>query len=206
MKTFAWVLLLFPVALAVARLITCKYIFSALTTASCLVVVCVSGASGWAWVAAGLLASIVGDYFMNRERGFLYGIMGFFCAHMCFLGFAIYSFGALNIYCILTAALMCVCFIAFLALRIYPREPSLPIKIALTMYMLISVSVFALSMCASPYNASALAFTTGIFMIVFSDTLIGFDKYLKIGWAGKWVLPTYYACHVLIALALVLRM
>lgn len=206
MKTTAYALMLLPCALACVRLISKKYIYSALTTASCLLIALISGAPGWIWVAAGFALSIAGDFFMNRKNGFLFGIMGFFCAHVCFLGYAIRAFGEFSMFCAILALLLCAGYAAFLALRVYPRETRLPINIALSLYMLISVSVFTLSLCARPFGAPEAAFSAGIFMIMFSDTLIGLGMYEKTKWSAKWVLPTYYLCHILIALSLVMKM
>lgn len=205
MKTIAYALLVMPVALAGIRLYSGKYIYSALTTLSCAIIALISGAPGWMWAASGFILSIAGDFFMNRKDGFLFGIAGFFCAHVCFMAYALFHFGEFSIYSASVGALIIIGYAVFLALRVYPREARLPIKIALSMYMLISVAVFTLSLCARPFGYAQIAFSAGIFMIMFSDTLIGLGIYAKTKWSGKWVLPTYYLCHVLIALSLVIQ-
>ena len=130
-------------------------------------------------------------------------MIGFFFAHLMFAWYAFerfaFSRGALIACLILLAG-----YIVYMALRMLPRVAK-GLKLPLTLYMLVSLlSLYcALSMgAAQPEKA---LYAVGIGAIVFSDTMIGESEFAGVEKAHRLVLPTYYLCHVLIALSTLVR-
>ncbi len=153
-------------------------------------------------IALGYAFSIAGDYLLAHQKEnpmrFIAGVGGFFLAHACFLIYALHAA------CpgILSAAVMLVIgYSVFLWKGIYPHAKGVPLRAALAMYMLISAAVLSVSL-----GTELTLFKLGIFMIVFSDTLIGLHTFMGIQSVQKWILPTYYLCHILIAATLISRM
>lgn len=107
-----------------ARLLK-KYIFSACTTLLCACAVAAGGDVGSKLpLMAGLLVSVAADWLLahQKEGGnrFLYGVIGFFFAHLMFAWYAFerfaFSRGALIACLILLAG-----YIVYMALRMLPR-------------------------------------------------------------------------------------
>jgi uncharacterized membrane protein YhhN len=203
----AWIALGAAALCALLRCTLGNYIFSACTTllCACAAALSAAGASKWA-IAAGLLVSIAGDWFLAHQRPgagrFLYGVILFLIAHCLFSVSAAmrfkFSAGALA-----AAAVLAVCYGLYMYLRILPRVDS-GLKLPLVMYMLVSVISlwFAMSMAGPGYVR--LVYTVGIAAIVFSDTMIAENIYMGSALAGRLVHPTYYLCHVLVALSALL--
>lgn len=208
MGIMAYIALLGAVMCGVLRCAAGKYIFSACMS---LLSACAVAASGQARLKlaliAGLLVSVVADWFLAHQKGhsgrFLYGVIGFFAAHCMFAWYAAmrfsFSMSALAIALVLLAA-----YGVYMALRLLPGVES-GLKAPLTLYMLVSIVslYFAMSMNA-PVAEKAL-YIAGIAAILFSDTMIGENEFVGVRAAGKLVLPTYYLCHALIALSAMLR-
>lgn len=200
-----FLLLLVPVLFAVLHAKTGKYPFSAAVTASCLAVALLAGSS--VWIVAAYALSIVGDWFMahsggrNGDRMLLFGIVGFFLAHACFLTYGLLSaivpsFPAVRI----VAALALVAGYAVFFLRTLRPAIGEPfLRIAAAAYTGISLCVMTASLFSGAPAASAVLFAAGIAFILFSDTLIALSRFLHRKGLGRWICPTYFVCHILIA-------
>lgn len=199
-----WPLLLFPAAMMVLRFVTRRYAFSALVTLACLLIALFTRTPMSGVIALGYAFSIAGDYLLAHQKEkpmrFIAGVGGFFLAHACFLIYALHA-AHLGILSAAAAVVLVSGYAIFLWRGIYPHAKGVPMRAALAMYMLISAAVLSVSL-----GTELALFKLGIFMIVFSDTLIGLHTFMGIRRVQKWILPTYYLCHILIAATLISRM
>jgi uncharacterized membrane protein YhhN len=158
-------------------------------------------------LAAALALSIAGDW-MLRHRGssvfrFECGIALFFAAHAGFLAFCL-KHGEMRWFFL--AALLAG-YGLFFALKLAPAITSPVLSGAVLLYLVISC--FSLAAAAGlrlPFPGRWLFFA-GIACLVFSDTLIACQEFLHTGKRlyQYLMMPTYYAAHILITAAVVLR-
>ena len=114
---------------------------------------------------------------------FVAGVGGFFLAHVCFLIYAAHAARPGVLSAVVAAALV-IGYSVFLWKGIYPHAKGAPLRVALAMYMLISAAVLSVS----------LGTTLTLFKL---HTFMGIQR------VQKWILPTYYLCHILIAATLI---
>lgn len=202
--------LIIAVLFALCQLKTRKYVFSALTTLTCAAVTLPTAPV----LAAALFISFIGDYFMahkgSKEWMYLLGIAGFFLAHMVFIAhsllhvlFAAHEglvLGAVprTLYTregLLTGAILALWFTPYLLLRVIKKVPKL-LKIPVVLYTFISITGLA---CAV-ITGNPL-YILGIAMLLFSDTMIAESDFVGNPKTGRLILPTYYLCHILVALS-----
>lgn len=157
------------------------------------------------WVVLAFGFSMVGDSFLSNRGDdtmlFIYGIGGFFIAHLGYLGFARATgsvhWGALGI--------LVAVYVPFYIWSLNPAIDAQVLSIAVLVYLLISVLVLATAIGSRLDRLPRMAYIAGIALIVISDTFIAFNEFL--GWTswGDWVLPTYYAAHIVITAGLIRR-
>ena len=202
LRAYAWLVL--PVAMALLRLSTGKYIFSALVSLSCAAVALLAGEGPGraALMAAGLVVSTVGDYLLAHQQGksarFIAGVAAFGVAHVIFMAYALcaFRFRAPALWFILALAAL---YAVYLKGRVLPGQPG-AMKIALPCYALVSLAGLFCALCVSEATArQRLLYILGIACIVFSDTMIAEADFAHNKKAGKLILPTYYLCHILLA-------
>lgn len=152
-------------------------------------------------LVAGLICSMAGDWFLHNksrdERFYLFGIGGFLLAHCCYLIHILNRYQANNTVLII-GLLLLIGYGLFVAKRILPNVSGVPMKTAVSAYALISVLVLALSFGFQGTFSERLLFTLGIACIVLSDTIIAESDFGGNRRFARWIMPTYYACHVLI--------
>lgn len=190
-------LILIPIAFALLRQFKKKYIFSALTTLSCAAIVLLNAPV----MAAALFVSFIGDYFMahkgKSEIKYLLGIAGFFLGHVIFIVNALLS--ALNVHAgLITGAVVALWFTPYLLLRVIKQVPKL-LQIPVILYTFISIAGLA---CA--VMTGDILYILGIAMLLFSDTMIAESDFVGNPKTGWLILPTYYLCHILVALSAVI--
>jgi uncharacterized membrane protein YhhN len=197
--------LLVPALFAVLHTKTGKYPLSASVTLSCLVISLLVRSS--LLIPAAYALSVVGDYFMahsggkNGDRMLLCGIVGFFLAHACFLIYALRTAAVTSVWPLWTilSALLAVGYAVFLVKTLYPAIDERFLRIAATAYTGISLCVMTASLFSAHPPLPKLLFSAGIAFILFSDTLIALSRFLGRKKVGRWICPTYFACHILIA-------
>ena len=199
---YLWLLL--QTLLALMQLTTGKYVFSALVTLSCALIVLVSGGhepGRSALMALGLVVSAVGDYLLAHQHGhperFIAGVAAFGAAHLIFMIYALCAFRfrplALGFIAVLAAF-----YAAYLLRSVLPGQ-AVPMRIALSGYTLVSLMGLFFALCANEATmAQRLLYILGIACIVFSDTMIAEADFVHHRWAHKYILPTYYLCHILL--------
>ena len=192
---------------AVLHYKTGRYPFSAAVTLSCLLSVCL-----WAdpRITAAYALSVVGDWFMahsggkNGDRRLIGGILFFFLAHACFLSYGIYRMAPLSgakLFWLIPAGLLIAGYAVFLVKKLFPAVQGRMLRSAVTAYTGISLAVLTASLLSSAPPLSKWLFCAGIAMIMFSDTLIAVSRFLGKKGFGKYICPTYFACHILVAVS-----
>lgn len=190
-------LCLIPAVFALLRLVTRRYVFSALTALACAAIALPAAP----WLSAALAVSAVGDYFMahkgSNENLYRLGIAGFFLGHALLIAHAAQMAAPRPLHWILGGVLLAL-YAGYLLLRILPRLPEL-LKVPATLYTLISVLGFT---CALMTGNEL--YMLGIGLLLFSDTMIAEHDFVGNRMAGLFILPTYYLCHILVTLSALL--
>ena len=201
----AWVyaaLLAIPLAAAALRRVRPWFALNAIVSLSCAaIVLAVRGAVSPLFF--GLIVSVAADWFMAHKAGrtgwYLCGIGGFFAAHALFLWDVLLD-ASLAPLPFLALALLAAGYGLYLARRILPRVSDARMRLAIVLYMLISAASLGFSLAAP-----GAARTLGLLCIVLSDTLIAESDFAGNRAAGAWILPTYFLCHILLALSAVVE-
>jgi len=185
-----------------------KFFFRAGVSLSCAVIVWQTAGQAirqtkW-WVIAGLIVSVFGDWFMvhrgNDSTLFICAISLFFAAHACFCIFCLVN-GRIHKWFLLVLLLG---YLPFFFMVLCPGIPQPALLAAVLAYLLMScVSLSAAAGLRLPTIVKG-AYMTGIALFVFSDTIIALAVFAKYRDWGFLILPTYFASHVVLALALTL--
>jgi hypothetical protein len=181
------------------------FFFRAAISASCAVIVWfMSRYKGFRWVVAALLVSIGGDWFMVHTGGvpmrFIYGVCLFFTAHLGFLYFCLKN-GHINLY-VLVPVLSS--YLVFFVVALRPALQSPVLFVAILAYLLVSCFSFAAATGLRLQPATRWIFSTGIALLVFSDTLIALRIFVGYADWSFLIQPTYFASHFVVTTALIL--
>lgn len=157
------------------------------------------------WVVAAFFFSMVGDAFLSNkgddEMMFVYGIGGFFVAHLGYLGFALTNGKVQK----LAVALLYAGYLPFYLQSLNPAIDDAVLSVAVLVYLLISCLVLAAAIGIEPPGIPKWTYVAGITSIVVSDTLIAFDEFLDFTAFNDLILPTYYFAHTIITAGLINR-
>lgn len=187
-------LILIPVVCALLRLVSGKYIFSALTTLSCAAIVLPHAPV----MAAALAISAAGDYFMahkgDREILYVCGIAGFLLGHVLLIAHAMTTAQHFSAGLYAGAALGAF-FGPYLFMRVIKKVPAM-LKLPVVLYTLISL----VGLACAVMTGEAL-YIIGVACLLFSDTMIAECDFVGSKATGPLILPTYYLCHILVTLS-----
>ena len=151
------------------------------------------------------LFSIIGDWFMTHKGEdslmFSKGIAAFFIAHIGYLSFAI-SNGRIKWG--ITSFILLVFLIYFFWL-LFPAINETILLIATLIYLLISCLTFGASFGINGNSVFKWSYLFGVFLIVFSDTIISFTEFLRYGKLDFLILPTYYLAHISVTFSIINR-
>lgn len=200
-----WVLLI-PVTFTVFAVTGCGFFFRAGVSASCAVILWMfpeqSVGRSIRWVFASLLVSIPADWFMmhsnTAHENLIYGICLFFLAHVGFLLFCLKNGGIHWRFLLPVLAGYLVFF--FTVLR--PAIGQSALFVVALAYLL--VSCFSLAAAIGLRLPAMIhgCFAAGIALLVFSDTIIALKIFAGYREFGFLILPTYFASHIMVTLAL----
>ena len=197
-----YLLLLIPAALAILRLTTRKYPFSALTTLACAALISIYGhapASGLA--AAALVISAAGDWFLAHHRGretfYALGVGGFLAGHALLIAFAAHR-AALSPMALVAGGLLLALYAAYLTQIVLPGMPKM-LRLPAVLYTLVSIAGFTVAL-----TSGDAVYASAIALLLFSDTMIAAADFAGRKELSFLILPTYYLCHILIALSAML--
>ncbi|MDC7218690.1 MAG: lysoplasmalogenase family protein [Spirochaetales bacterium] len=206
----AYLLFLIPLVLSVLAVKTNFYPLKAAVTLTCIALLIFFGGSE----GKGLLVvvafgfSVTGDFFLSHRgpKGkekpfwFIYGIGLFLLAHVFYLGYVSQS-ASLTWIPLLSVLIPLLLYYTF---RIRPHLDGLPMKIAVLLYLLISCFSLALVISYEGTLWTKICLISGIGLIVFSDACISEANFMDIEPFHGFILPTYYAAHMIITLGMVL--
>lgn len=158
------------------------------------------------FIIGAFLFSIIGDWFMSHKGGdamlFSKGIAAFFVAHVGYLLFAAYN---CKMKWTITSILLLV-FLIYFFWWLFPAITDKVLLIAALIYLLISCLTFGTSFGITGNPVLKWAYVFGIFLVVFSDTIISLTEFLGYTALDFLILPTYYLAHISITFALLHRM
>lgn len=204
-----YVLLLFSVISAILALITSNFIFKSGTAGIGSIILIILrfrkvNPSKRTWFVIGaFLFSIAGDWFLTNMHGdpmmFSKGIALFFLAHVGYLLYAVFN-GSVRwrFTTIILAA-----FLVFYFLVLYPAIKDTVLNIAVLLYLLISCFSMGAAMGINKNPVVKWTYIFGIFLILFSDTIISLTKFLGYDTLNFIILPTYYLAHISITFSLI---
>ena len=153
-------------------------------------------------IVGAFLFSIAGDWFLSHKHGntmmFVYGIALFFFAHVGYLSYALLNG---RVKWIFTSVLL-LGYLLFFFLKLYPGITDQTLMIAALVYLLISCFSLGAATGIKAETWEKWAYLFGIFLILFSDTIIAFREFIGYKELDFLILPTYYLAHISITFSL----
>lgn len=149
--------------------------------------------------------SIAGDWFLSNKHDdtdrFVFGIAFFFLAH---LGYLLYAWlnGRLNKTFTLVLLLA---FLVFFVWVLYPSINDGILRTAVLVYLVISCVSLGAAVGIRLTGAEKQAYVLGIFLILFSDTIIALKEFAAYNEFNFLILPTYYLAHISITFSVMRR-
>lgn len=203
--------LLIPAIIAILACKTNKYLYKALQTVACILIVTILGIyfnSGvYLYLAIAFTASVIGDYFLsfkdNSKNFFIYGIALYFLAHVGYLLYIIMSFEVNRVvFTIMFGVLLTIYLIYYLV--VLRKSISGIMNIAALFYLIISCVVLATAVSAETNVLGKVIMISGVALIVISDTIIAETDFLNHKKFSFLILPTYYAAQILLCASFII--
>jgi uncharacterized membrane protein YhhN len=200
---------LFSIISAILALITSNFILKSGTAGIGIIILIVlhfrkvkPSKDTWLIIGA-FLFSIAGDWFLTNMDGdpmmFSKGIALFFLAHIGYLVFAILN-GRIRWR---FTAIVLAAFLVFYFLILYPSIKDKVLVMAVLIYLLISCFSLGAAVGIKSDPVVKWAYAFGIFLILFSDTIISLKEFLGYSVLDFIILPTYYLAHISITFSLI---
>ena len=98
-----------------------------------------------------------------------------------------------------------VAFVPYFGLALSPPIGSRVLWIAVLLYLLISCVSLAAAVGVKQAGWVKGFYVAGLGLVVFSDTVISFNEFLRYRALNGWILPTYYLAHLAITASILLR-
>lgn len=156
----------------------------------------------WALIGA-FVFSIGGDWFLSTRNGeterFVIGIALFFVAHIGYLTYALLN-GKIRRNFTVGFTLV---FLIYYALVLYPAIDEVVLNIAVLIYLLISCLSFGIAVGFQGDELAKRAYIFGIFLVLFSDTIISIKEFVGIHEVDWLILPTYYLAHIAVTFSMI---
>jgi uncharacterized membrane protein YhhN len=151
------------------------------------------------WMVIGAFAlSIVGDYFLSHREGdtlwFVYGIGFFLLAHIGYLSYSLFH----GKVALLFTGLLCAGYLIFFFTSLYDGIGGGILMWAALAYLFISCFSLGAAWGITLEGFPKWGYVFGIFLVLFSDTLIAITEFMG---NDRWeflILPTYYMAHIVI--------
>ncbi|MGB5360009.1 MAG: lysoplasmalogenase [Eudoraea sp.] len=210
-NNYLYLLLLFAVISAIMALNTSEFFYKSGSAGVGIIILIIlnfrkTKQPNDTWMIIGaFLFSIAGDWFMSNKLEdptmFSKGIALFFIAHAGYLGFALLN-GKIKWRFTL---LILIAYLVFFFLLLYPSIEDKVLMYAALIYLLISCLTFGTSVGIKGDALFKWAYIFGIFLIVFSDTIIALTEFLGFDKLDFMILPTYYLAHISITFSIIRR-
>ena len=201
-------LLLIPILFTISAVLGHGFFFRAGVSLSCAVIVWLTAGqvlrqTKW-WVIAGLVVSVFGDWFMvirgNNPALFITAISLFFIAHACFCAFCLVN-GRISRWFLVG---LLAYYLAFFVVSLSPALTHPGLFAAILAYLLMSCVSLSAAVGLRLPTIVRVTYALGVGLFVFSDTIIALAVFAKYRDLSFLILPTYFATHVVLALALTL--
>jgi len=202
-------LLTFSLILAVMALITSSFIYKSGTAGMGILILIIlyfkdvkPSKDTW-FIIGAFMFSIAGDWFLSHMNGdltmFSKGIALFFLAHIGYLMFALMN-GKINWR--FTGFLLLI-YLSFFFIILYPAINDKILMLATLIYLLVSCLSLGAALGIKADPVIKWTFVFGIFLILFSDTIISLTEFLGYKTFDFLILPTYYLAHISITFSLI---
>ena len=202
-------LLTFSLILAVMALITSNFIYKSGTAGMGILILIIlyfkdvkPSKNTW-FIIGAFMFSIAGDWFLSHMDGdiimFSKGIALFFLAHIGYLMFAILN-GKVNWKFTIFLLLI---YLTFFFIILYPAINDKILMLATLIYLLVSCLSLGAAVGIKADPVIKWTFVLGIFLILFSDTIISLTEFLGYKAFDFLILPTYYLAHISITFSLI---
>jgi uncharacterized membrane protein YhhN len=207
----AYLLLLFPLVLAILALSGYGFFFKAAVPGSCAIILVLLlrkqlKATPDIWfVVAAFLFSIAGDWFLsNKGENFMMfsaGIGLYLFAHVGYLWFALRN-GRMHK---LFTVVLLTAYLLFFFMKLYPALDDTILLVAVLLYLLISCFSLGAAFGIKLSPIVKWSYFAGVTLVLLSDTIIALNEFASYGALNFLILPTYYAAHMSITFALIKR-
>ncbi len=199
-----YLILLLPILLMIAYLITGQYIFNFATTFSCIPIAIYYGMKEKRYADITLISlafvfSIAGDWMLQVY--FVCGIALFFIAHLWYIYYSLKN-GKIDKRLLL---IITVIFLAYYLIFLMPSIPDKMINVAVLLYILVSCLSVAAAKGLNGDKITKELYFNGICCLAFSDVLISMNTFLFIDTFYFLMLPTYYASQILVVASFISR-
>jgi len=155
------------------------------------------------WIVTAFLFSIIGDWFLSDKGAdtsmFIKGIAMFFIAHLGYLVYALKNGKMRWLFFDMLLGL----YLIFFYKVLYPAIEDQGLMIAALAYLIVSCFSAGAAMGMKSSPKVKWWFVTGIFFIIFSDTIISLTEFVGYSTMDFLILPTYYASHLCITYAMI---
>jgi len=202
-------LLIISVLLAIMALYTSSFIYKSGTAGMGIIILLLLNfnrlkATKDQWLIIGAFSfSIAGDWFLSNMAGdpmmFSKGIALFFLAHLGYLVFATINGRIIWAF----TSILLVAFLVFFFLMLYPAINDKVLMFATLTYLLVSCLSLGAAVGIKGDLVVKWVFVIGIFLILFSDTIISQKDFLVYNRLDFLILPTYYLAHISITFSLI---
>lgn len=208
-KNWFYALLLIPTFLAILALKGYGFFFKSGTAgAGVLIIVFIyfkqllQKKDIWMIVLA-FIFSIIGDWFLSNMHGnpnlFVTGILFFLLAHVGYLTYALLNGRIKYVF----TGIVLVGYLVFFFVSLYPSIKIVTLMWAALIYLIISCFSFGSALGIKGNGGSKWLYVFGIFLILFSDTIIAFKEFASYHDLDYLILPTYYLAHLSITASLI---
>jgi hypothetical protein len=205
-------LLLIPLVLAFFAAAGYGFFFKAAVTGSCIAILLflyrnlLKRMPDIWFVIAAFFLSIAGDWFLSNKGDslmtFSAGIGFYFMAHVGYLWFAMRNGRIHKLFTVIVVA----GFLLFFYLKLLPAIDDIVLLNAVLIYLLISCFSLGAAFGIRISPVVRWSYFAGISLILFSDTIIALTEFTSYSALNFLILPTYYAAHITLTLALIRRM
>lgn len=208
-NNWIYCLLILSVLSAILALTTSNFIYKSGSAAIGILIILVlnirsvkPSKDNWLIIGA-FLFSIAGDWCLSNKLEdtsmYVKGIALFFFAHLCYLLFAIFNGQIKWKFTIV----FLIGFLLFFFLSLYPSINDKVLMIAALVYLIVSCLSFGASLGIKDNSIFKWAYVFGIFLVLFSDTLISFTEFIGYKKFNFLILPTYYLAHISVTFSLI---
>ncbi len=202
--------MLFPAVSAILALNHFGFVFKSGTAGSGIIILLLlsikqSHSQDMFMLMAAFAFSIVGDWFLSNMHGnanmFVTGIAFYFFAH---LGYLFYALMNGNITRKFTIFLL-LAYLIFFYIELYPAFNNIILMWAALIYLIVSCISLGAAMGLRGTSVTKWTFVFGIFLILFSDTIIAYKEFVGFNKLNFLILPTYYLAHMSIIFSVMKR-